>query len=390
MAERPDALALVVHEIGSALTPARSALDLVRGAGLQASAPEARRLLDIAVRNLARAERVLDNVTALVAPSTWTAQWQAVELAPVFARLCDEHAADATGRGVALGWEADPALTVSTDLRCLEQVLVNLLSNALKFTPSGGAVTLRAERARGPVLPGHLSLLGGGFGVQPRLVCVEVADTGIGLSEDARHRLFEPFYRSEEARRFGAPGLGLGLAVARQLAHLVHGDLRVGARVGSQSGARLVLSLAVDAATRELVTRLEDLLAQMTPRWARSPQSLLVLRMPAADALPVAGAAAAAFAAALPHALISVLSPTTWVIADEQGLRPLLATVVRGLHAIAGPGFVAAARMHAQRTRRGGSADESLLQGLVRARHGLPCRLLDAVEVSDVPHPARR
>jgi hypothetical protein len=387
MAERPDALALVVHEIGAALAPALTALDLVRRDAVPRLDADAKRLLDVAARNLARAERVLDNVTALVAPATWSPQWEAVELAPFLARLCDEHVADATARGIALGWEADTSLGVSTDRRCLEQVLVNLLSNALKFTPSGGTVTLRAERARGPVLPGHLSLLGGGFGVQPRLVCVEVADTGIGLSEDARHRLFEPFYRSEEARRFGASGLGLGLAVARQLAHLVHADVRVGAHVGAGSGARLVLTLPADAATRQLVAALDALLAALTPRLAREAQSLVVLRLPATCS---ADGAAEALAAALPGAVVSVLSPTTWVIAADVGVRSLLATVVRCLQAAGGNAFVAAIRMHAQRTRRGGSADEVLLQGLVRARHPLPARLLGAEEVRLVQNPARR
>jgi hypothetical protein len=390
MGDRPDALALVVHEIGGALTPARNALDIVRTGAAHMAAPEAQRFIELAARNLARAERILDNVTALAAPAAWTPRWQPVALAPLFARLCEEYAGDAVTRGIAVGWEVDPRLEIPTDARCLEQILVNLVSNALKFTPSGGAVTLRGERARGPVLPGRLSLLGGGFGVQPRLVCVEVADTGIGLSEDARHRLFEPFYRSDEARRFGAPGLGLGLTVARQLAQLVHADLRVGAHVGSQTGARLVLTVPADDPTRDLVSRLDTLLAELAPRWAEAAQSLVVLRLPAAAGAAAWPAVRVSLAATTADIVVAALSPTTWVVSARLGLRPLLAAVTAAVHAAGGDALVQAVRMHAQRTRRGGSADESLLQGLVRARHPLPERLGTRVGVSDVQDPAGR
>jgi hypothetical protein len=390
MVDRPDALALVVHEIGSALAPARNALDIVRGDGGGATAPDTRRFLDLAARNLARAERVLDNVEALAAPAAWTPRWESVGIAALFARLCDEHAGEAVSRGVALGWEADAALAVPTDARCLEQILANLVANALKFTPSGGCVTLRAERARGPVLPGRLSLLGGGFGVLPRLVCVEVRDTGIGLSEDARHRLFEPFYRSDEARRFGAAGLGLGLAVARQLAALVHADLRVGAHAGPQSGTRLVLTVPADDSTRLLVERFDALLAELALRWAHAPQSLVVLRLPAEATASAWGPVHTSIADAIPDATLATLSPTTWVVASDAGVRPLLAAIVAALLDAGGTALVRATRMHAQRTRRGASADESLLQGLVRSRHTLPARLGEAQGVRRVQDPAGR
>jgi hypothetical protein len=387
MGERPDALALVVHEIGGALAPARNALDIVCGQSAGDVSPDARRFLDLAARNLARAERVLDNVAALVAPAEWTPCWEPVAIASLFARLCDEHAGEASSRGVTLGWEADAALSVPTDARCLEQILANLVSNALKFTPSGGCVSLRAEPARGPVLPGRLSLLGGGFGMQPRLVCLEVRDTGIGLSEEARHRLFEPFYRSDEARHSGATGLGLGLAVARQLVHLVHADLRVGAHVGPESGARLVLTLPADVATRHLVKRLDDLLERLGPRWSAAPQSLVVLRVPADAGALTWNAVRDAIARALPDAILEALSPTTWVVASASNVRPLLAAIVDAVSEGGGPALVRATRMHARRTRRGTSADESLLQGLVRSRHALPARLATARGVSGVQNP---
>jgi hypothetical protein len=94
-----------------------------------------------------------------------------------------------------------------------------------------------------------------------------------------------------------------------------------------------------------------------------------------------------AIARALPDAILEALSPTTWVVASASNVRPLLAAIVDAVSEGGGPALVRATRMHARRTRRGTSADESLLQGLVRSRHALPARLATARGVSGVQNP---
>jgi len=93
------------------------------------------------------------------------------------------------------------ALFIDADPLRLQQVLLNLLGNAVKFTPAGGAVRLRVQTG----------------GVPGRVRTIEVEDSGIGIPEDQRVRIFEPFAQVDtgDTRRF--EGTGLGLAISRAL-----------------------------------------------------------------------------------------------------------------------------------------------------------------------------
>ncbi|HYE94658.1 MAG TPA: PAS domain-containing sensor histidine kinase [Rubricoccaceae bacterium] len=111
----------------------------------------------------------------------------------------------------------DAGAAVLADPERLQQVLLNLLTNALKFTPAGGRVTLAAERAGGAVL-------------------LHVCDTGPGIPPEAAERIFDPFVQLEQSG--GAAlreGVGLGLAISRELARAMGGDLTVASVVGAGS-----------------------------------------------------------------------------------------------------------------------------------------------------------
>ena len=158
------------------------------------------------------------------------------------ALLADQLAlfrATATATRTDLEGEFDPALParVTGDPTRLRQVLTNLLDNALKFTEPGGRVRLSARRT-------------GGDPASHRVV-FEVSDTGIGISETAQRRLFEPFTQADESttRRFG--GTGLGLAISRELVTLMGGELTVDSAPGAGSTFRIALTLAAAHALRD-------------------------------------------------------------------------------------------------------------------------------------------
>jgi two-component system OmpR family sensor kinase/two-component system sensor histidine kinase BaeS len=122
-------------------------------------------------------------------------------------------------QGVALlGEGMDQPLETQVDAARIEQILGNLISNALRHTPSGGRITLRLEE-----IP------------ERRQVLIEVEDTGEGIPEFAHERIFERFYRIDESRSRGQGGSGLGLAVARKLVQ-AHGG-RIWVEPGSDGGA---------------------------------------------------------------------------------------------------------------------------------------------------------
>jgi len=154
------------------------------------------------------------------------------DLARLLADELDLFRATATAGAIMLEGEFDPALPqrINGDPTRLRQVLTNLLNNALKFTERGGQVRLSARRVGG--------------GAASHRLAFEVRDNGIGISEAAQRRLFEPFTQADESttRRFG--GTGLGLAISKELVMLMGGELSVESAPGAGSSFRIVLTLA--------------------------------------------------------------------------------------------------------------------------------------------------
>ena len=143
---------------------------------------------------------------------------EAVPLLEVLANVISTLQLQAVHKQIALGLETAPGLPtlIEADRALLQQALYNLVENAIKYTPNGGQVTLRA-RAR------------------PEGVLFEVQDTGIGIPPADIPRLFERFFRgsSREARQQG--GSGLGLAIVRAIAERHGGKVWVESQVGKGS-----------------------------------------------------------------------------------------------------------------------------------------------------------
>jgi cell cycle sensor histidine kinase DivJ len=116
----------------------------------------------------------------------------------------------------------DPNLTLRIDPRAIKQVLINLLANAIKFTPAGGHVELSAEE-------------------EPDAVVITVRDTGIGIDPKEIPRLMRPF---EQDRASGGQGTGLGLPLSNALIGLHGGTLTVDSRPGA--GTHVTIRLPRD------------------------------------------------------------------------------------------------------------------------------------------------
>jgi len=124
---------------------------------------------------------------------------------------------------IALEVQVEPGLpSVQSDERWLAHVLVNLVANAIKFTPEGGTVTVRARASE-------------------RGVELSVEDTGIGIPPEERERIFEPFRQLERGDEKGYGGIGLGLALVAQLADLLAVKVELESTVGKGSTFRVVV-----------------------------------------------------------------------------------------------------------------------------------------------------
>jgi signal transduction histidine kinase len=147
-----------------------------------------------------------------------------IELAPRLQAVIDIMRVMAEDKHIALVLQLDPLLpaVVLADEKRLNQVLLNLLGNAVKFTHVGG-VTLQARALASADVPaGHVRLR------------FEVQDTGVGIAEDQAVRLFEPFEQAGSAeQRVG--GTGLGLAISRQLVRMMGGEIQLESRLAQGS-----------------------------------------------------------------------------------------------------------------------------------------------------------
>jgi len=142
--------------------------------------------------------------------------FESVDMRQLLMDIVAEHQPEATARGHHLELEAASGLgIVRTDPARARQVLGNLVSNAIKYTPVGGRILLRA---RGSTLQPDTDS-------SDELMTIDVIDSGNGIPPDRMEEIFREFTRLETS--IPQPGSGLGLAIARRVAQLLGGDLTV-------------------------------------------------------------------------------------------------------------------------------------------------------------------
>jgi signal transduction histidine kinase len=134
----------------------------------------------------------------------------------------------ASAKGVALPShiEGDANVEYHGDPQRVQQILTNLMSNAVKFTPAGGRVTVRCGTGRLPTAPAEDAA---------RWACISVCDTGVGISNDDIDRIFHPFVQVDTGYTRTQGGTGLGLTISRNLAQLMGGDITVESKLGEGS-----------------------------------------------------------------------------------------------------------------------------------------------------------
>lgn len=116
-------------------------------------------------------------------------------------------------------------VTLRGDKDRLNQLWVNLLGNAIKFTPEGGSISISARS-------------------DEREVRVSIADSGPGIAAEEQEHIFKPFYKVDKSRDRSAGGNGIGLSIVRRVVDLHHGDIRVSSRVGEGTVVTVALPLA--------------------------------------------------------------------------------------------------------------------------------------------------
>jgi len=228
------ALATVAHELRNPLAAIQNALYVLHHA--QGSEDGRARALAMAERQVAQQSRLIDDLMDVtrLGRGKLTIQPERVDLGRLITETVADLAAQAEAAEISLRCEVTSSeLYVDGEPARLRQVAGNLLSNALKFTPAGGAVTV--SLAAGP----------------DRTALLTVQDTGVGMEADFLPRAFESFAQPESgsSRRHG--GLGLGLALAQGLVQLHGGEISIqSAGLGQGCTARVVLPLSAAVSPR--------------------------------------------------------------------------------------------------------------------------------------------
>jgi two-component system phosphate regulon sensor histidine kinase PhoR len=228
---RREFVANVSHELRTPLTSIRALVETLESGVVD----------DAAVANdfLSRIIGEVDRLTALVEDLLDLARLEAgrtplnkvrTDPAELVRRGVDRLRPQTDRAQLALDVSADsPLPLIDVDAARIEQVLLNLVHNAIKFTPPGGRISV------------HVS-------ADARQVMVDVQDTGIGISAEEQSRLFERFYKSDRARR--SEGTGLGLAIAKHIIQAHGGDISVTSTPGEGATFRFTLPIGTTTPPR--------------------------------------------------------------------------------------------------------------------------------------------
>ena len=152
---------------------------------------------------------------------------------------------------------ADETFRVVMDKDRMEQVLQNILSNAIKYTPDGGAIQVslreeKADSAAGIAFAAAVRAVGRTAVRETDWVCIDVADNGIGIPEEDQPRIFERFYRVDKAHSRKMGGTGLGLSIAKQIMESHGGGIHLESKFGEGTTMTLFLPAAPTRGVRDI------------------------------------------------------------------------------------------------------------------------------------------
>jgi signal transduction histidine kinase len=206
------------HELKTPLTSIIAAAGLLAEELETAGDESHQRLIQTIIQNAGTLETRLAELMDIVKTGSGKIQLQLepVDMKSLLLGTCMQVSPLIQGKGQRLNTELPASLPIiHGDGQRLEQAVLNLLTNATKFTPKGGTITLRAQRLDAGML-------------------IEVQDTGIGIAREEQDRLFKPYSRLDSDRQ-RHPGLGLGLALAKQVVELHGGKIWVESEPGKGS-----------------------------------------------------------------------------------------------------------------------------------------------------------
>ena len=222
----------VSHELRSPLAIIRGYAEILEAGELGELRPEQKQPVAVITRRARMLGELVQDITRILEAEISPPKPEAVLLDRVVRIAVEDHQVTVEQAELTLHTEIAPHLPpVSGSYGYLRRMLDNLLSNAIKFTPAGGTVTVRVWQ-------------------EGEQVALEVSDTGIGIPSDQLERIFERFYQVDGSTRRQYGGLGLGLALVKQITESYGGRVTVQSQVGEESTFTVWLPIAADTGMR--------------------------------------------------------------------------------------------------------------------------------------------
>lgn len=215
---RTEFIANITHELRTPLTSIRGFLETLISGAIEDPA-SASHFLDIMSKETSRLTKLVDELLNLsnIEERRVVHRWQPVQLIAGISRVATMFLPQAREKDLDLITEVPPDLpAVYGDPDMLIQVLINLVDNAVKYTPAGGKISIRATN-------------------EGANVRVDVEDTGAGIPPDSLPRVFERFYRVDKARSRELGGIGVGLAIVKHIIRAHGGKVFAESKVGEGS-----------------------------------------------------------------------------------------------------------------------------------------------------------
>jgi two-component system, OmpR family, sensor histidine kinase BaeS len=224
--EKDHILAVIAHELRTPITVVQGNLEMVARSIATGRVQHVDELIRNAREGLQRLSRLSADLVEASRGEAPDLTLKPLEIETILEQACRWAQPAAASKGINLtatyGFGDTP---VHADADALLSVFGNLLSNAVRYTPAGGEVSVRSYRE-------------GDWSV------IEVHDTGIGMPPEVLDRIFEKFYRAPDAVRFEGHGLGLGLALVQQLVQALKGRIEVESAPGDGTSFRVFIPIA--------------------------------------------------------------------------------------------------------------------------------------------------
>ena len=228
---RREFVANVSHELRTPLTSIKGACETVMD-DPEMPAETRQYFLDMALTESDRMTRIVSDLLVLSRLDNKRTQWK-LETFDMFrsvSRLIEVMRVDIEAREHTVTFTAEENIPpITADRERIEQVIVNVLSNSVKYTPVGGKIDVSVRCA-------------------DEKISFRVKDNGIGIPEEDLDRIFERFYRVEKSRTSEMGGTGLGLAIARELIEAHGGDIRIESRLGEGTAVTVTLPILCNPA----------------------------------------------------------------------------------------------------------------------------------------------